>query len=166
MWSFTELEIQAQSLLGRSQTALERGKVRLLLKKIAQSDDVKKRYVKFVDTEVQLDRREQRLGGLSSEPKWNDAEAAPMAGTGTTRRYDGQGRLGRIITSEQDAPRFALVDEDGKVACYVTPAPGVNLDYYVGGRIGVVGTTGYMPKRQARHVMAKHVTPLDTASRQ
>lgn len=43
--------------------------------------------------------------------------------------------------------------------------PGVNLDYYVGGQVGVVGTSRYIPKRQARHVMAKHVTPLETARR-
>lgn len=165
VWSFTELEIQAQSLLERAQTALERGKVRLLLRKIAQSDDVKQRYAKFVDTEVQLDRREERLGSLRDEPKWNDAEATAVSANPIAKRYDGQGRLGRIITSDPNAPRFALVDENKKVNCYVTPAPGVNLDYYVGSRIGVVGTSVYMPKRQARQVMAKHVTPLETASR-
>ena len=68
VWSFTELEIQAQSLLERASTALERGKVRLLLKKIAQSNDVKQRYAKFVDSEVQLDRREERLDDLRAEP--------------------------------------------------------------------------------------------------
>jgi len=166
VWSFTELEIRAQSLLERARTALERGKVRLLLKKIAQSDDVRQRYAKFVDTEVQLDRRQNQLDGLRSAPKWNDAEGAPKAGLLAGKRYDGYGRLGRIITSDPKAPRYALVGEDGKtVNCYVTPAPGVSLDHYVGGRIGIVGTQGYIPKRQARHVMAKHVTPLDTASR-
>lgn len=165
VWSFTELEIQAQSLLERAKTALERGKVRLLLKKIAQSDDVKQRYLKFVDSETQLDRREQRLNDLRDEPKWNDAEARPNSQTASTSgRFDGHGRLGRIITTEPDAPRYALV-ENGKVTCYVAPAPGVNLDYYVGSHIGVVGTSGFMPNRQARLVTAKHVTPLNTASR-
>ncbi len=167
VWSFTELDIQAQSLLERARTALERGKVRLLLKKIAQSDDVKQRYAKFVDTEVQLDRREERLDGLRDEPKWNDSEGTTASARPTAKRYDGYGRLGRIITSEPNAPRYALVDDknNNKVNCYVTPAPGVNLDYYVGRRIGVVGASNYMPNRQARQVMAKHVTPLETASR-
>lgn len=165
VWSFTELEIQAQSLLGRAKTALQRGKVRLVLKKIAQSNDVKQRYVKYVDSEVQLDRREQRLNDLRDEPKWNDAEAGSSTKSTLASKFDGHGRLGRIVTSDPEAPRYALVNEKGKVNCFVTPAPGLNLDYYVGSHIGVVGTSGVIPKRQARHVMAKHVTPLDTAMR-
>ena len=163
VWSFTDLEIQAQSLLERARTAVERGKVRLLLKKIAQSDDVRRRYVEFVDSEVRLDRRERQLDSVRSRPKWNDGEAAPVAEVRTSKRFDGHGRLGRIITDDPDAPRYALVNEEGKVNCYVTPAPGVNLEYYVSKWIGVVGAAGYIPKRQARHVMAKHITPLETA---
>lgn len=165
VWSFAELEIQAQSLLERAQTALERGKVRLLMKKIAQSNDVKQRYAKFVDSEVQLDRREERLNDLRDGSAAGDDATVSTGQEHVTKRYDGYGRLGRVVTSESDAPKFALVDESDKVTCYVTPAPGVNLDHYVGSRVGVVGTLGYIPKRQARHVTAKHVTPLETASR-
>ncbi len=165
VWSLTELEIQAQSLLERASTALERGKVRLLLKKIAQSNDVKQRYAKFVDSEVQLDRREQRLESLRAEPGSSDSQDSGLAPSQAAPRYDGYGRLGRVVTSDTDAPRYALVDASGKVTCFVTPAPGLNLDNYVGDQIGVVGTSGYIPKRQARHVTAKHVTPLDTALR-
>jgi hypothetical protein len=163
VWTFTELQIQAESLLERAQTALERGKVRLLLKKIARSDDIKQRYAKFVDTEVQLDRREQRLSNLGFRSAAAGAETA--AADFSSQRYDGHGRLARVVTSDTNAPRYALVSDDGRVTCYVTPAPGVNLRYYVGGRIGVHGTSGYIPSRQARHVTAKHVTALDSSLR-
>ncbi len=165
VWSFTELEIQAQSLLERADTALERGKVRLLLRKIAQSNDVKRRYAKFVDTEVQLDRREQRLESLRNAPASAENGTASAALSSDGKRYDGEGRLGRVVTSEADAPRYALVDEAGKLRCFVTPAPGMNLDYYVGNWIGITGSSGYIPKRQARHVTAKHVTALDSTLR-
>ncbi len=165
VWSFTELNIRAQTLLERAQTALERGKVRLLLKKIAQSADVKQRYAKFVDTEVQLDRREQRLNSLSAGPASAKQNASPTTEDLIAKRYDGYGRLGRVRSKDRNAPRFALVDESGKVSCFVRPTPGLHLDYYVGDRIGVVGTLGYIPSRQARLVTAKHVTPLKTALR-
>ena len=45
--------------------------------------------------------------------------------------------------------------------CYVTPAPGVNLQHYVGRQVGVTGTRGYMPEQHASHIMARHVTPLE-----
>ncbi|MHB8900891.1 MAG: hypothetical protein ACYC6Y_19250, partial [Thermoguttaceae bacterium] len=164
VWSFTELEIQAQSLLERAGTAVERGKVRLLLKKIAQSVDVQERYAKFVDSEIQHDRREKQLDELRTESVPDGSKDSPAAGQ-VAQQYDGYGRLGRVVSSERDAPRYALVDEKGKVACFVTPAPGLNLDSYVGTKIGIVGTTGFIPRRQARHITAKHITPLDTVLR-
>ena len=45
--------------------------------------------------------------------------------------------------------------------CYVTPAPGVNLQNYLGQEVGVTGTRGYMPEQRASHIMARHVTPLE-----
>ena len=51
--------------------------------------------------------------------------------------------------------------QSGDVRCYVTPAPGVNLQNYVGRQVGVTGTRGYMPEQHASHIMARHVTPLE-----
>jgi hypothetical protein len=77
------------------------------------------------------------------------------------RRFDGTGRLTRVVPTKLGAPQYALVDDKGVVRCYVTPAPGVNLQYYVGHRVGVNGTRGFMPEQKAEHVMAQHITGLD-----
>ena len=160
-WSFAELEIQAQALMERAQTAVERGKVRLILNKIARSADIKNRYAQFVETEVELDRREKRLEGLrEAEAPSASRELPPAEGT-ATRRFDGIGRLARVIAADLGAPQYALVNDEGKVECYVTPAPGVNLRYYVGRHVGVHGALGYIPERQARLVTARHITPLN-----
>ncbi|NUQ65543.1 MAG: hypothetical protein HUU20_24000, partial [Pirellulales bacterium] len=76
-------------------------------------------------------------------------------------RFDGVGRLTRVVPATLGSPQYALKDEKGAVQCYVTPAPGVNLQYYVGKRIGINGIRGFMPEQKAAHVTAKHVTPFD-----
>ena len=66
-----------------------------------------------------------------------------------------------MVSQTVGAPQYALVDEAGNVRCFVTPAPGVNMQYYLGREIGVTGIRGYIPDRKAQHVTAKHVTPLE-----
>lgn len=160
-WSFAELEIQAQSLTERAQTAVERGKVRLVLNKIARSADIKNRYAQFVEKEVELDQRQRRLEEMRTAEVASPAQAVPVVEDLAAQRFDGIGRLARVVASDPGAPQYALVGDEGKVACYVAPAPGVNLRYYVGSRVGVHGASGYLSQRQARLVTAKHVTPLD-----
>jgi hypothetical protein len=75
-------------------------------------------------------------------------------------RYDGIGTLRPVVSRRREAPRFALVDPEGDVVTFITPSPGVNLQPYVGQRIGVVGTRGYMPEFKRTHVTAARVTPL------
>ena len=82
----------------------------------------------------------------------------------TASRFDGVGRLARVVPPKLGSPRYALVDEKGEVRCYVTAAPGMNMNYYLGHTIGVNGARGYIADKRAQHVTAKHVIPLDGSS--
>ena len=53
------------------------------------------------------------------------------------------------------------MDREGRVRCYVTPGPGINLRYYLGREVGINGTRGYMPEQQASHLMAQHINVID-----
>ena len=53
------------------------------------------------------------------------------------------------------------MDNQNNVICYVTPAPGVNMQYYIGRRVGITGERGYDTNARAQHLMAQHVTPLE-----
>ena len=98
-------------------------------------------------------------------------DSAPGTTTTTGRKprwksngnYDGVGRLTEVTPAKFGAPRYALLDKSGDVRCYVTPAPGVNLQRYVGQKVGVTGNRGYMIEEHASHIMARHVTPLEGA---
>jgi len=157
VWQFDELEVRTQALLTEAETALERGRVRLLANKIAQSEDIKRRYDAVNGTHSDTERHNRQLADLGRTRE--NAASQPDSDS----RFDGVGRLARVVPPKLGAPRYALVNEKGELRCYVTPAPGLNMSYYVGRQIGVNGIRGYIADKRAQHVTAKHVTPLDSS---
>ncbi len=155
VWNFDELSLRGRTLMLQAETAVERGRVRTILNKIAQSEDIKNRYNLVAKVRAETERDNQQLADLSQA-----RSGARLSEANPSDRYDGIGRLARVVSPKVGAPQYALVDESGNVQCYVTPAPGVNMQYYVGQRVGVVGTRGYITDQRAQHVMAKHVTAL------
>ena len=154
VWEFGDLASRAQGLLMQAETAVERGRARILLTKVRRFEDIRDRYRKLNALALHADTRNRRYE-TASRP-----DARPMR-VANSSRFDGSGRLTRIHSPKPGAPRFALVDEQGGVQCYVTPAPGVNLQYYLGKEIGVNGMRGYVPEQRAPHVTAKHVEALN-----
>jgi hypothetical protein len=154
VWEFGELDTKAQTLLAQAETAVERGRARLLAGKIAQAADIKRRTNEIQRTQVEIEGDNRRLAGLAEQ------QAAAMRAS-SQDRFDGVGRLTRVVPSKLGAPRYALVDERGAVRCYVTPAPDVNIRYYEGRLVGVNGIRGYISRENAEHITAKHIAPLD-----
>lgn len=144
-WEFTSLRRRAEALLPRADTALERGRVRLVLNRIARFEDVKRRY----------DMLNQPGSAIAS----TRASVLPVA---DANRYDGIGRLTPVVSQRPNAPRFALVDDTNQVVSFVTPAPGVNLQPYVGKAVGINGQRGYMPELGKPHVTAQRIALFDT----
>jgi hypothetical protein len=150
-WSFDSLRQRTEQLLEAAQTAVERGRARLLVSKIARLDDIKHRQ----DAVLAMRRDTDRNSRLSADGQRLGAKPD------VDGRFDGTGQLTQVVSPKVGAPRYALVDAAGDVRCYVTPAPGVNLQNYLGQEVGVTGTRGYMPEQRASHIMARHVTPLE-----
>lgn len=80
-------------------------------------------------------------------------------------RYDAAGRLVAIPTRRAGAPSYAIVDERNNVRQYVSPAPNVNLQPYVGRTVGITGVAGPSPDSTRGHVMAKRIDVLDAPVR-
>jgi hypothetical protein len=70
----------------------------------------------------------------------------------------------RVIPAAWGVPRYALVDEGGNICAFLTPAAGLNLEYYLGSQIGVNGNCSVYGEKQTLHVMVKSVTPLERLS--
>lgn len=77
----------------------------------------------------------QRDAQLAEEQKMHEARATALA----PRRYDGAGIVQRSALDRAGAPRYALLAPNGRVLAYLVPAPGVNLEDWVGRSAGVIG---------------------------
>ena len=161
-WQFDELTVEAQSLLNRSETALQRGRARILLGKIDRFAGIKQRHAAVNALWSDTQQRNAYLADLRRQHQAGRPAAGGQSST-ADGRFDGRGRLTRVVSPKQGAPRYALVDDAGDIQCYVTPAPGVNLRHYEQRLIGVNGARGYVPEQRAHHIMAQHVNVLDAA---
>ncbi|HEY2882983.1 MAG TPA: SH3 domain-containing protein [Pirellulales bacterium] len=146
-WEFTALRRRAEAMLPRAETALERGRVRLVLNRIARFEDVK--------------HRNDLIAGTGS------GSNIAIASTRTSLlpvdeqvRYDGVGKLTPVVSQRPNAPQFALVDQSNQVVSFISPAPGVNLQPYIGQQVGITGQRGYMPELRKPYVMAMRVNVL------
>ena len=159
VWNCDELRRRAESLLTQAETALERGRARVLVNRMAQAEGVKRRHEELAAMKAESGRNGPQLaeaGRIRSEVRDERPRDA---------RFDGTGRLARVTPSKVGAPRYALVDDGGNIRYYVSPAPGVNMQYYLGREVGVSGQQGYITEGNAKHIMAKHVSSLDTQLR-
>ena len=107
------------------------------------------------------DRVKEDLDGAAASSR---VAAAPTKVTKPL--FDATGMLKPVVSQRPKAPKFALVDDQGKVVSFVTPTAKLDLNQYVGRRVGVHGSRGYMPEYRRAHVTAGRVTPLsDTVRR-
>ncbi|HLA85019.1 MAG TPA: hypothetical protein VJL29_09505 [Thermoguttaceae bacterium] len=153
VWQFDELAINAERMMAQAETALERGRARMLMSKVERFENIKQRYDTVEHVVADADRRDRRLATLSTRDN-------PAGLLSPSDRFDGRGRLTRVLSPKPGTPRYALVDESGRVTCYVTPSPGMSLRHYEQRTVGITGARGYMPEQRAYHVMAKHIDIL------
>ncbi len=145
-WEFTALRRRGEVALERSQTALERGQVRLVLNRIAKFEDIKRRH---------------DLLGQPQNSSMIAAALPPVMPVDEPVRYDGVGKLTPVVAQRPNAPRYALVNEANQVVSFITPSPGMNLQPYVGRQVGINGQRGYMPELKKPHVTAQRVSVVD-----
>jgi hypothetical protein len=175
-WQFQQLQTEAAVLLEKSDSVSEREQLRNLLDRIARFQ------------QVQLGRPSEAPSAVAQAPAGSTAsnftgrtaevrdlidndlggsnvgEKDPFEAKGTNPdgpRYDAVGRLKPVVSQTDDAPRYALVDDKGGVISFVTPGPDLNLQPYLGMRIGVNGSRGFMPEYRKAHVTAGRVTPIE-----
>ncbi|MGW8256288.1 MAG: SH3 domain-containing protein [Thermoguttaceae bacterium] len=158
-WSFNSMRMRADSLLDKAANAEQRGNARLLLNKIARFEDIKQRYDSVAALRQTNALSNRFLDGLQRTMAKAAAYVDPQ------RRFDGVGQLRQLEPHQFGGPRFALYDQSGQIAYYLTPAPGVNLQKYLGYQIGVTGTRAYMPEQHAQHITARQITPLQNKLR-
>ena len=96
-WELSELRQRAESLFNQSETALERGRARMLVSKIARFEDIK--------------RRKQALAAVA--PGTGPARPAgrqPLPPADPDGRFDAKGQLIRVPDPKPGGPQYAILD--------------------------------------------------------
>ncbi len=158
VWAFDDLKTRAETAVARAQTALERGRARLVLSKIQRFQEIKDRYEHVAQVKTESGAREAELTAAIVQKPESPATAAVPNGLS---RFDGAGRLTAVVSLRIGTPHFALVDAGGTVRSYVTPAPGVNLRPFLGRQVGITGARGFVPELGTPHVTARQITVLE-----
>jgi hypothetical protein len=164
-WDFTDINRRAELLLEKSATAVERGRSRLLLRKIARFEEIAQGHAAVRKSGMQATRPIAAL-----EPTGDIALPPPPAATERTDRtadararslgFVGVGRLTQVMSRRPGAPTFALVDENRQVRYFVTPSPGLNLRSYVGKQVGITGAANYNATYSKQLLTAERVEIL------
>jgi hypothetical protein len=160
-WYLGELRRRTQGLFEQARTASQRSRTRLLLGKIAWFEEIQER-AKRIAAGPAGGGTDQAAAALSPN---GAPQGGQLSATGLDRgfdaRFDARGQLVRVRATTAGGPQYAILDAEGKILCYVSPAPGVNLQSFVGRVVGINGIVGYMPQQRASHVVARHVSPVD-----
>jgi hypothetical protein len=156
VWKFDDLENRAEKALDHAQTAVQRGKARLLLDRLAKFESIKRESDNVAQVETNTDRRNRQLVSL--------ADGRPPTGLQQVegQRFDAQGKLVNVVPTRPNAPPFAIANSENQVIALLTPAPGVNLRSYVGRQVGVTGQRGFVPELKLPHITVSRITPLES----
>jgi hypothetical protein len=174
-WQFEELRRVASRLLVNASTAPERGRVRQVLGKISRFEEIQQRRVQMGLAPTLANRGQAATPGIPPAPatgrlaanpsrrrSWLSRGSNQLPGTAANPSpFDGVGTLRPVVSRRRNTPRYALVDNAGQVVSFVTPGPGVNLQPYLGRKIGIRGNRGYLPELRQTNVMARRITALD-----
>ncbi len=119
VWNLAPLRQRAEELLLRAPGPVERGHVRVLLGKIERFEGIRQRYQSIEMAREEAERARRLLSGVGQAPPGPpDAAGAPgLRGD----RFDGTGRLAELRAASTGVPRYALVNDRGKIQYYVTP---------------------------------------------
>ncbi len=178
-WNFKQLQTEANGLLEKTESPQVRSRLRDLLDRIARFQRIRAGYEggstplssSLVKTEQTSQLEDKGLTGLTS--KVRDLAKADLAASEIATNtysptddavdkplYDAVGLLKPVTSKRAQAPQYALVDDKGEVVSFITPTPDLNLKPYLGRRIGVHGTRGYMQEYRRAHVTAERISPI------
>ncbi len=150
-WELDDLADDIAELVTRGGSTVDRGRAQLLAEKTGEFEKLQARYL---STEGSLSRTDDVAEHTSM-----DAEP-PQSPSGVDPRFDGTGYLYPVHSRNQASPPYALLNKDGTILQFVSPAPGLNLHRYLRKEIGVFGHQTAGSGLDKPHVTAERVVSL------
>lgn len=150
-WSFGELESELEELAASADSTLQRARAQVLENRLAEYSELKQRYA-GLNTEVATD-------SSSGEEDASEARAVSERGS-IDPRFDGLGWLLPVHSRKPSSPPYALLDKDGKILQFVSPAPGLNLHRYLRKEVGIFGQRAAGVSLDKPHLTAHRVVDM------
>lgn len=165
LWRFDRLESEAAALLPIAETEADRAAIRSIADRIDRFDRLSRRVRNAPD-----DAWRRPANGNTTDQLAETRVALPVRRTKTTAprgQHDAEGVLRPVVSKRANAPKYAVVDDRGRIAALVTPTPEIDkrLKGMLGQRVGLDGQRGYLTDLRREHVVAERVTPLGTLRR-
>ncbi|MBS0262549.1 MAG: SH3 domain-containing protein [Planctomycetes bacterium] len=114
----------------------------------------------------QVQAEEQQIAQIRDETSRRDAELAELQKQQEARlisarkpKYDGAGIVQRAAAA-RGTPRYVLVNQSGKILAYLVPAPGIDLERWIGQAAGVSGPRVPRPELQTDLITVNRIAPV------
>lgn len=184
-WTLDSIQAEALTLLQSTTSSADRVHLRELLTRIERFQAVQREYQKplpplrqvspnqftapspIVPTTTQTPIEPEEVDQLTRvvanvrDRVQEDLRTKENVASADQTKFDAVGKLKPVVSKREQAPPYALVDDRGNVVSFVTPTPDLNLQPYLGQRIGVQGNRGYMPEYRRAHVTAGRVSAVE-----
>lgn len=176
-WDLQPLRGRTEALAASAEgTPLVR-EVRLIAQRIQECELLLQRHERMLESPAGAADEDPRVErhGVSAAPQvkrtsWQEEIADALdseqpVGTSVDRlaaeladaTFDAEGWLMPVHSTRLAAPPFALLDDDGRVICYVQPSPGLNLRRYTKRHVGLMGNRQYAGELRANLLTATRV---------
>jgi len=165
LWRFEGLEAEASALMAVATDESQRAAVREVADRLDRFATIAARSRQ--QRSVANGWRSPSTGAVASRsvaPPVRRTKAGPAM---TAGGYDAQGVLRPVVSKRPGAPKYAVVDDRGRLAALVTPLPELaeRFDDLIGKRVGLSGERGFLTDLRRDHVVAERVTALPTLRR-
>lgn len=155
-WDFTQLELDYRGL----RAEIESGSVQQMIDvRLARMASYRKTRAEHEEVARLSQETTQRDAALAEIQRRQEAQLAALR----QPRFDGAGIVERSALNRKGAPQYVLLAPSGKVLAYLVPAPGVNLDAWLGKSAGVTGSRVPHPDLKADLITVFRLTPVRLA---
>jgi hypothetical protein len=169
-WDLVSLEQQYRQLEAAAAPPL-RTQLKLRLDAVLRYAKLKSEYSEFSRITTETRQRDAQLLSLTNAPSGRPAVAsAPLPDASESRSarpapksptaFDGAGIVRRSASWIRGAPQYVLATPGGRLLAYLQPAPGVDLNPYVGQPMGVVGHRSYRQELQSELIVVRSLQPV------
>lgn len=152
LWRLQPLRDRIESIQPRLKTEHQRDHARMLLERITEYETLQNRFaVAGQQASPDLWNVSGARTGAVGPPGWEDSLLS---------RFDGNGWLVPVHSSQRVTPPYALLDAEGEVLFYVAPSPGLNLHRFLRKRVGIYGQRRGHPSVNQPVITAERVVDL------